>query len=434
MPVGHRYGAISFCLLFYCLVVFLLVCSGLVLLLLIFVKDCSARAALVATSFYMKPVVYAQFRLQVPHLSWFKTQRKGLGYEAWLYAMVRVAKCECCLQLGFDETSIDGVPTLNQWVLLQEDRALPTVCTIECAGILVGSTSQDHISQSWSNGQTAVGLLRYKLEALAGIHVPLLVNGGVLLHKLQAVMHDTCNTANKVARLAKELRDASGQLHFAYDEWERIVAENKPWFDFLCANHARNLPMDELTRLFQIYITNELGDAMKAIQVQSSGRSRVEATGILVLRSLCRLTHIGHAQYALGDGIAFGDYLKRCYPNLKSRCVGPAENSKRQDWSCEASWNLFNLVGPIMQYTVETLQLGPSILRDLVSTRVQDQRFEAFVHANSILLKVVFHELRALTNTTKICDAGLGVNPLEIYDIMDHLWNVAVVLQTNEAL
>jgi hypothetical protein len=65
---------------------------------------------LVAASFYMKPVVYAQFILQVPHHSWFKTQRKGLGYEAWLYAMVRVAKCECCLQWGFDETSIDGVP------------------------------------------------------------------------------------------------------------------------------------------------------------------------------------------------------------------------------------------------------------------------------------------------------------------------------------
>jgi hypothetical protein len=216
-------------------------------------QGCSARAArdqmLVAASFYMKPVVYAQFTLEVPHLSWFKTQRKGLGYEAWLYAMVRLAKCECCLQ--------------------------------------------------WA------------------------------------------------------------------------------W---------------------------------------------------------CRLTHTGHAQYELGDGIAFGDYLKRSYPNLKSRCIGRAKNSKRQDWSCEASWNLFNLVGPIMQYTIETLQLGPNILRDSILTRIQDQRFEAFVHANAILWKIIFHELRALTNTTKISDAGLGVNPLEINDLMDHLWNVAVILRTEQAL
>jgi hypothetical protein len=53
--------------------------------------------------------------------------------------------------------------------------------------------------------------------------------------------------------------------------------EDKPWFDFLCANHARNLPMDEFNRMFQTYITNELGEEMKAIQTESGGRSRVEA-------------------------------------------------------------------------------------------------------------------------------------------------------------
>jgi hypothetical protein len=119
--------------------------------------------------------------------------------------MLRVAKCECCLQWGFDETSIDGVPTLNQWVLLAEPGRPPSVCTIESVGILVGSTSEEiaaHIAQSWQNGQAAVGLLREELGASADQHVPL-TNGGVLLHKLQGVMHDTCHTANKTARLSK---------------------------------------------------------------------------------------------------------------------------------------------------------------------------------------------------------------------------------------
>jgi hypothetical protein len=58
--------------------------------------------------------------------------------------------------------------------------------------------------------------------------------------------------------------------------------------------------MDELNRQFQTYITRELGESMKAIQMESGGRSRVEASGILFLRSLCRLTHTGHAQYAKG--------------------------------------------------------------------------------------------------------------------------------------
>ena len=72
---------------------------------------------LVSAAFHMPASTYAEFATQVPHISWFKTQRKGLGYEAWLYAMVRVCTCETVLQWGFDETSIDGVPTLNQWVL-----------------------------------------------------------------------------------------------------------------------------------------------------------------------------------------------------------------------------------------------------------------------------------------------------------------------------
>ena len=103
------------------------------------------------------------------------------------------------------QTSIDGVPTLNQWVLLGEPGGPPSVCTIESVGILVGSTSEEiaaHIAQSWQNGQAAVGLLREELGASADQHVPL-TNGGVLLHKLQGVMHDTCHTANKTARLSK---------------------------------------------------------------------------------------------------------------------------------------------------------------------------------------------------------------------------------------
>jgi hypothetical protein len=92
-------------------------------------------------------------------------------------------------------------------------------------------------------------MLREELgPVLAGMHVPL-VKGGVQLHKLQGVMHDTCNTANKTARLAKALRDTSGQLHYGYDNWELLAEDDKPWFDFLCGNHTRNLPMDAFNKV-----------------------------------------------------------------------------------------------------------------------------------------------------------------------------------------
>ncbi len=212
----------------------------------ILATGCSARAAqdniLITTGLFLAPQNYVEFELEVPAVRWFRAQRKGLGYETWLYSMMRVAKCEEILQWGFDETSLDGTPTLNQWVLVQEGTGAPTVITIECCGLMVGSTAEEiveHIRAAWVTGQECVDLVRQELGLiLADEYVPL-VKGGVQLHKIQGVMHDTCNTANKTARLAKTLRDTSGQLWFGYDNWELLAAEDKPWFDYLCGNHTQ---------------------------------------------------------------------------------------------------------------------------------------------------------------------------------------------------
>ena len=66
-------------------------------------------------------------------------------------------------------------------------------------------------------------------------------------------MHDTCNTSNKTARLGKVLRETRGQLFFGYDEWETRAEEDKPWIDFLCGNHTRNLPMDAFNKVYKNY-------------------------------------------------------------------------------------------------------------------------------------------------------------------------------------
>ena len=47
---------------------------------------------------------YDEFEDLVPGERWFRDQRKGLGYEAWLHSMIRIAKCDSILQWGFDET------------------------------------------------------------------------------------------------------------------------------------------------------------------------------------------------------------------------------------------------------------------------------------------------------------------------------------------
>ena len=102
---------------------------------------------------------------------------------------------------------------------------------------------------SYPAGQECVELVQVELGPfLADVLAPM-TNGGVLLHKLQGVMHDTCNTANKTTRLGKVLRETSGQLFYGFDEWETRAEEDRPWFDFLCGNHTRNLPMDEFNKV-----------------------------------------------------------------------------------------------------------------------------------------------------------------------------------------
>ncbi len=66
-----------------------------------------------------------------------------------------------------------------------------------------------------------MNFLRQELGDEADELVPL-VNGGINFSKLRGVMHDTCNAANKVARLVKTLRDDSGKALHGVDEWEAL--------------------------------------------------------------------------------------------------------------------------------------------------------------------------------------------------------------------
>ncbi len=63
-----------------------------------------------------------------------------------------------------------------------------------------------HIQKSWQRGKEAVDALRAQLSTTQQDGLCLLVDGGVNLHKLYGVMHDTCSTANLVAQLIIELQ------------------------------------------------------------------------------------------------------------------------------------------------------------------------------------------------------------------------------------
>ncbi len=123
--------------LVYVHVLFLLLCLGS--------SAAAARVQLLhSASVFLRPEAYHLYAALVPNLRWFQAQREALGNEAWLYAMIEVSQAKECLQHGFDETSINGTPTLNQWVLLESPAPPPPrIGTQQCAGFLVGSKATE---------------------------------------------------------------------------------------------------------------------------------------------------------------------------------------------------------------------------------------------------------------------------------------------------
>ena len=85
-----------------------------------------------------------------------------------------------------------------------------TIVTLECGGVLPSGTAVEvvqHIEKAWARGQAAVEALRAELDVEDRDTLCPLVQGGVSLHKIYSVMHDTCNTANLVAKLIIELQE-----------------------------------------------------------------------------------------------------------------------------------------------------------------------------------------------------------------------------------
>jgi hypothetical protein len=176
---------------------------------------------------------YDIFRTQLPSLRWYQYQREDMGLESLVNSLIRIAKCERVEQWGFDETSLNGVATLNQWCRIMEGGKL-VIITMECAGLLPGSSFAKvakHVRLTWERGQHLVALVQAELGGQADALVPL-KNGVVVLAKLQGVMHDTCNMANAIARRVKAIRDDSGKDLYGVEVWHAMEDDSVGWQSF----------------------------------------------------------------------------------------------------------------------------------------------------------------------------------------------------------
>ena len=133
-------------------------------------------------------------------------------------------------------------------------------------------------------------MLWQELGADADLLVPL-VNGGVTMAKLRGVMHDTCNSANLIAKKGRIIWDEVGEEMYGKKEWLNMQELGSGWQDFLCANHSKNLHFDAFSRGYSGCVKEKLGDGLVAARLRCGDRLHIEPDGEAFIRFICKLTH-----------------------------------------------------------------------------------------------------------------------------------------------
>lgn len=138
--------------------------------------------------------------VEIPGPDWWVKRASSGGAMSEAYAWYRVAIAPKLLQQGVDETKIHGRPTMNQFISVPnvEDPLQVDFLHMGAVKVLVNGTAEGvraHVETQFKRGQFMVMFLRAWLAAHGydrGEYIPL-EGGGAKLHKLLAVMHDTCD-------------------------------------------------------------------------------------------------------------------------------------------------------------------------------------------------------------------------------------------------
>ena len=55
-------------------------------------------------------------KFDIPEPDWWRKRRDMTGHRSEVFAFVDVARAKEILQMGFDESQVDGISTCNIWV------------------------------------------------------------------------------------------------------------------------------------------------------------------------------------------------------------------------------------------------------------------------------------------------------------------------------
>ena len=178
------------------------------------------------------------------------------------------------------------------------------------------------------------------------------VDGGVMLHKLRALMHDTCNAANAAAREIARRKTISGQDYFTKEVWESMDKKYTTTLDFLCGNHTRQLPITAYIRLVDKWLHREVGPTMIEIKQKVNPMLRVETNSCSLRHAMQKQLHRGFGTYAKGDGESYHhqiseaaseddeDYVEKT-SGIIAGSGGRAGVGSRQEGQASAAYHLY---------------------------------------------------------------------------------------------
>ena len=187
------------------------------------------------------------------------------------------------------------------WVSVLDENKEPVTIHLESCGVLVGGKAVEvaqHIQALFEKAQGVVMRVREILMAdgctpsLVDQLVPV-VDGGVRLHKLLALMHDTCNVANRAAAEVEKLKQADGIEYYGLATWSAMPKERTKLLDNKCNHHLRQLPVVRFNKQATAYVKELIGSQLR----DAAGfNDRFEPSPSSLVLSIVKLVHSVRSQ------------------------------------------------------------------------------------------------------------------------------------------
>jgi hypothetical protein len=165
--------------------------------------------------------------------------------------------------------------------------------------VLIDGTAEgisQHVKAQFERGRLMVEKVRdiiYDLGENPDEFCPIAEGDKPWLVRLEALMHDTCNTAEAAAQSIIDEKGQKGIEFFGEEAWAALPVEARATFDVDCSNHTRQLASFQYRRMSKPLLESLLHDFQGEVRSQLGPCMRVELDSECLIRSLAKLLDTG---------------------------------------------------------------------------------------------------------------------------------------------